>query len=165
MADGTDTKTWRFLMLLVYQPDRETQLRALLEGKNLELVGKAYNGRKFTFATAKHSDITSFTTAEERAVFTVNIHDLIEYALTSKWYQRAVYDRRIGGDGSTYMLLEAGVYKYMFTERNYTTELFVSPNIREVLEAYLVNEVRCVKLEGIDELKALREHLWKNPYE
>jgi hypothetical protein len=153
-------------MPLVYQPDRETQLRALLEGKDLELVGKAYNGRKFTFATAKHSDITSFTTAEERAVFTVNIHDLIEHALISrKWLEKNIHQTQIGGDGSTYMLLEAGVYKYMFTERNYTTELFVSPNFRDVLEAYLVNEVRCVKLEGIDELKALREHLWKNPYE
>jgi hypothetical protein len=152
-------------MLLVYQPDRQTQLRALLEGKDLELVGKAYNGRKFTFATAKHSDITSFTTAEEQAVFTVNIHDLIEHALISNWHQRAVYHRRIGGDGSTYMLLEAGLYKYMFTERNYTTELFVSANVHDVLEAYLANDPRAVKLEGINELKALREHLWKNPYE
>jgi hypothetical protein len=163
MADGVDAETQRFLMI-VYRPDRETQLRALLEDKDLELVGKTYNGRGFTFATAKKSDIISFTGAQEQAVFSVNIHDLIDHAMTSKWYEKAVHRHRIGGDYSFYMLLEAGLYKYMFTERDYTTELFVSPNVRDVLEAYLVNQVRCVKLEGIDELKALRKNVWKDPY-
>ena len=87
-------------MMLVYQPDRETQLQALLEGKDLELVGKAYNGRGFTFATAKNSDITSFTSLQEQAVFTVSIHDLIEYAMTSRWLKKNVYRTRVGGDGS-----------------------------------------------------------------
>ena len=151
--------------MLVYSPDRQTQLQALLDGKDLELLGKAYNGRAFTFATAKDSDLTSFTTLQEQAVFSVNIYDLIEYAMQTKWYTNAVYRQRVGGDFSFYMLLEAGVYKYMFTERDYTTELFVSPNIRDVLEAYLVNKIRYVKLAGVDELKALRKNVWKDPYE
>ena len=152
-------------MTLVYRPDRETQLQALLEGKDLELVGKAYNGRGFTFATAKNSDITSFTTSDEQAAFTVSIHDLIDHAMTSsKWLEKNIYQSRIGGDGSFYMLLEAGLYKYMFTERNYTTELCVSPNVRDLLEAYLTNDPRAVKLEGTDELLALHEADWKDPY-
>ena len=151
--------------MLVYSPDRQTQLQALLDGKDLELLGKAYNGRGFTFATAKDSDLTSFTAAEEQAVFSVSIYDLIEYAMQTKWYTNAVYRQRVGGDFSFYMLLEAGVYKYMFTERGYTVELFVSPNVRDVLEAYLVNETRCVKLAGEAELKALRKDVWKDPYD
>jgi hypothetical protein len=148
-----------------YRPDRETQLRALLEGREYELVGEAYHGRGFRFATAPDSAITDFCADEIRAVFTVNIHDLIEYAVQSRWVDRAVHRSRIGGDGSWYLLLEGGLYKYMFTERGYTTELFASPNVRDALEAYLVNEVRTVNLEGTDELRAARAGLWNDPYE
>ena len=164
MGQRYGSKIWG-VKIILYRPDRETQLQALLEGKDLELLGKAYNGRGFTFATAKDSDLTSFTRPEQKAVFSVSIHDLIDYAMTSDWLQKTVYRARVGGDGSTYMLFEAGVYKYMFTERWVTLELFVSPNVRDVLEAYLVNETRCVELAGVDELKALRKNVWKDPYE
>ena len=62
------------------------------------------------------------------------------------------------------MLLEAGLHKYMFTERNYTTELFVGTNLRDVLEAFLTNDPRAVKLDGTDELLALHATDWKDPY-
>jgi hypothetical protein len=159
---------------MVYRPDRETQLESLLAGSEYELIAKAYNGRDFRYKNARepHLDefsvdefsVDEFSVDEKNAVFTVSIHDLIEHALTSRWLEKNISQSRIGGDGSCYMLLEAGLYKYMFTERDYTTELFVSPNLRDVLEAFLTNNPRAVKLTGTDELLALHESDWKNPY-
>jgi hypothetical protein len=150
---------------MVYQPDQQTQLEALLVGNEYELIAKAYNGQAFTYKNAREPYLDEFSTSERNAVFTVSIHDLIDHAVTNrKWLEKNIHQSRIGGDGSCYMLLEAGLYKYMFTERNYTTELFVSPNVRDVLEAFLTNDPRAVKLAGTDELLALHESDWKDPY-
>jgi hypothetical protein len=150
---------------MVYQPDRETQLESLLAGTEYELIAKAYNGRDFTYKRAREPYLDEFSASERDAVFTVSIHDLIDHAVTNKrWLEKNIHQSRIGGDGSFYILLEAGLYKYMFTERNYTTELIVSPNLRDVLEAYLANDPRAVKLEGTDELLALHATDWKDPY-
>jgi hypothetical protein len=150
---------------IVYRPDRETQLESLLAGSEYELIAKAYNGREFTYKNAREPYLDEFSSSECNAVFTVSIHDLIDHAITNKkWLEKNIYKSRIGGDGSFYMLLEAGLCKYMFTERNYTTELFVSPNVRDVLEAFLTNDPRAVKLAGTDELLVLHAADWKDPY-
>jgi hypothetical protein len=150
---------------MVYQPDHQTQLESLLAGTEYELIAKAHNGRDFNFKNAREPYLDEFSMDECNAVFSVSIHDLIDHAMTNKkWLGKNIHQSRIGGDGSFYMLLEAGLYKYMFTERNYTTELFVSPNIRDVLEAFLANNPRAVKLAGTDELLALHAVDWKDPY-
>jgi hypothetical protein len=150
---------------MVYQPDQQTQLEALLVGTEYELIAKAYNGQAFTYKNAREPYLDEFSTSERNAVFTVSIHDLIDHAMSnSRWLEKNIHRTRVGGDGSFYMLLEAGLYKYMFTERNYTTELFVSPNVRDVLEAFLTNNPRAVKLTGTDELLALHESNWMDPY-
>jgi hypothetical protein len=150
---------------MIYQPDHQTQLEALLAGNDDELIAKAYNGRDFTYKQAREPYLDEFSVDERHAVFSVSIHDLIDHAMTNnRWLEKNISQSRIGGDGSTYMLLEAGLYKYMFTERNYTTELLVSANIRDVLEAFLTNNPRAVKLTGTDELLALHESDWKDPY-
>jgi hypothetical protein len=149
---------------MVYQPDHQTQLESLLAGSEYELIAKAYNGQAFTYKNAREPYLDEFSTSECNAVFTVSIHDLIDHAMTSKWLEKNIHRTRVGGDGSFFMLLEVGLYKYMFTERDYTTELFVSPNIRDVLEAFLTNNPRAVKLVGTDELLALHAADWKDPY-
>jgi hypothetical protein len=128
---------------LAWHPDRHAQLEALLHDKGLELVLKAYNGEDASWGLARQGAAVyrdDFTPAEREAVFTVDFEDLVDHAMTTRWYETEIQNERIGGDGSTYLLKEDGTYKLMFTERGWTESLYATPDLRSAVAHYLAAE-------------------------
>ncbi|WPG39243.1 hypothetical protein [Variovorax sp. EBFNA2] len=124
---------------IVQQPDRLTQLDALLDSEVWALVRTAYNGEDGT------TSFDDFTPEEYRAVFTVDIEALVDHAMATRWYEGQIKTARVGGDSTLYLLKEGPAYKVMFTERWWTESLYESTDLRSAVARYLVANQFCVR--------------------
>ena len=130
-----------------WQPDARTQLEALLQGNEYDLLERAYSA-SFNDLRGGEFCVDALTHAERRAVIRVNFNDLLDHALASQWADSVLGDA-LGGSVSLFH--EDGLYKVMNTE---SEGVFESAELRPALACYLASSrIFFTPLLGLDAVK------------
>ena len=149
LLNATARPSKRVPLRPAWQPDVLTQLDALLQGNEYDLLERAYSA-SFNDLRGGEFCVDALTRAERLAVIRVNFNDLLDHALASQWVDSVLGD---GLGGSVSLFHKGGLYKVTNTE---SEGVFESAELRPALACYLASSrIFFTPLPGLDAVKLI----------